>query len=98
MTRCLTCHALIPRGPRCRACDHAYRGTQNQRMAFRLAVLLRDGYRCVQCGHGDPSGRTLEADHIVPLSRGGEPFNRANGRCLCKRCHATVTSAAARSR
>lgn len=29
----------------------------------RLAVFRRDNWRCIDCGHHDPTGRTLECDH-----------------------------------
>ena len=40
----------------------------------RLKVMERDGWRCRRCGK---AGR-LEVDHVVPLARGGDPFNPAN--------------------
>ena len=48
--------------------------------AFRTAVLRRAGFRCEDCGR---SGCTLFADHIVERADGGEPYDLANGRCLC---------------
>jgi 5-methylcytosine-specific restriction protein A len=54
--------------------------------AVRRAILERDGYRCVMCG----SKERLEADHIVPASRGGA-HTVANGRTLCRRCHLEET-------
>ena len=51
--------------------------------AFRAAVLERDEYRCQACG----SESQLEADHVVPLAHGGDPFDPDNGRTLCKPCN-----------
>ena len=55
--------------------------------AMRKAVFERDGYRCNYCGM---VGVRLEADHVIPVSRGGatvesnlvtscKPCNRAKG-------------------
>ncbi len=52
--------------------------------AWRAGVLDAAGYRCESCGAEDE----LEADHIVAISRGGEPFDPANGQCLCRTCNA----------
>jgi hypothetical protein len=37
---------------------------------LRIAVLARDGYRCVYCGRRPPDVQ-LEADHVVPRAQGG---------------------------
>ena len=55
----------------------------------RLAVLRRDGRRCVLCG---AAGR-IEIDHIQPISKGGARFDMANLRSLCRTCHIKVTGA-----
>lgn len=36
----------------------------------RRNVLLRDGHRCVYCGHAGV-GKELTIDHVMPRSRGG---------------------------
>ncbi|WP_306365452.1 HNH endonuclease [Nocardia sp. CC227C] len=54
--------------------------------AFRAAVLRRDDYTCRQCGHHDRTGRTLQADEIIPASQGGAP-TIGNGQALCIPCH-----------
>ena len=43
----------------------------------------RTGYRCEECGgHGN-----LQTHHIVPISKGGEPYDESNLKVLCKPCH-----------
>ena len=63
----------------------------NQRrwQLLRLRVFGRDDWRCVKCGK---AGR-LECDHVVPLHRGGDPYNPANLQSLCKHCHIEKTRA-----
>ena len=56
--------------------------------AVRRAAFERDGWRCVECGK---AGR-LEADHIVPLKRGGDPWDPANLQSLCRGCHIEKTA------
>ncbi|OLL21238.1 MULTISPECIES: HNH endonuclease [unclassified Rhodococcus (in: high G+C Gram-positive bacteria)] len=58
---------------------------------FRRQVLRRDGYQCVQCGHHDPTGRTIQADHITNVASGGVEHDPGNGQTLCNTCHNTKT-------
>ena len=51
------------------------------------AVKDRAGWRCQHCGK---AGK-LEADHIVPLDRGGAALDLANGQALCRACHLIKT-------
>ena len=53
----------------------------------RRAALERDGWRCRDCGR---AGR-LEVDHVQPLDQGGQPFELANLRTLCRVCHLEKT-------
>ena len=53
----------------------------------RRATFDRDGWRCVRCSR---AGR-LECDHVVPLDRGGDPWDLANLQTLCRRCHIEKT-------
>jgi len=50
--------------------------------AIRNQVLLRDGFRCQECGFK----YKLEVHHIIPRSQGGsnDPSNLIT---LCKKCH-----------
>ena len=50
---------------------------------LRAACFHRDGYRCVSCG----ARHELQADHVVPLSRGGAPLDLANLQTLCRPCN-----------
>lgn len=53
---------------------------------LRIACLMRDGYRCQQCGKRN--GR-LEAHHLVFRERGGKDTLN-NLLCLCEQCHDKV--------
>jgi hypothetical protein len=53
---------------------------------LRFAVLRRDGFRCVYCGHGEPDGAKLHLDHLVPVSRGGLT-NLGNLVTACQDCN-----------
>ena len=65
-------------------CDRAHR-------AWRQAVLTRDAWQCRSCGRVCSDHREAHADHIVPVSQGGERYDVANGQCLCVRCHGRKT-------
>jgi 5-methylcytosine-specific restriction endonuclease McrA len=54
------------------------------------AVKRRDNYTCVLCGKRDP--KNVDADHIIPLKDGGDPFSLDNGRTICIDCHAKEDS------
>ena len=60
----------------------------------RLQILRRDNWTCVDCGHRDPTGRTLQADHIVNRAAGGND-SPTNGATRCKPCHHTKSAAEA---
>lgn len=64
------------------------------RMAVvRLAVLARDNWTCRHCGRWGN-----ECDHIVPLDRGGAPYDPDNCQCLCAGCHIAKTQTENRRR
>lgn len=49
---------------------------------LRMAVMRRDGHRCVVCG----SGEDLSADHLIPESAGGET-TLDNLQAMCRPCN-----------
>ena len=51
---------------------------------FRRQVLERDCYRCVRCGHHDPSGSALDAHHTSSDDGVTLCNSKANG------CHRAV--------
>jgi 5-methylcytosine-specific restriction endonuclease McrA len=53
---------------------------------LRIACLMRDGYRCQQCGKG---GVRLEAHHLVFREQGGKD-TLSNLLTLCEQCHHRV--------
>ena len=66
-----------------------YAALDRKRWALlRLRVFTRDGWRCRRCGR---AGR-LEVDHIIPLHRGGDPYDPANLQTLCRGCHVEKTA------
>ena len=65
-------------------CDKAHR-------AWRLAVLTRDAWTCRDCGRVCSDHREAQADHIVPIRKGGARYDLANGQTLCIACHSAKT-------
>ena len=62
------------------------KGTRRVSAGLRFQVFRRDGFRCVYCGRGPDDGIRLQADHVVPWSKGG-PTELANLRTSCKDCN-----------
>lgn len=54
----------------------------------RQRVFTRDDWACTRCGHYDPSGKTLECDHI----RDPDDHSLQNLQTLCTRCHREKTA------
>jgi len=54
--------------------------------SLKLRVMRRDGFACRYCGATEDQS-TLEVDHIVPVSKGGET-KMENLQTLCARCNA----------
>lgn len=67
-------------------CDTAHR-------KWRQAVLTRDAWACRACGRVCSGDREAHADHIVPVSAGGERYSLDNGQTLCASCHGRKTRA-----
>lgn len=57
------------------------RGSKWKRL--RKKLLVEAGYRCSKCNR---PGK-LEVDHIIPLEKGGDGYDRQNLQVLCKSCH-----------
>ena len=70
------------------ACSRGY-GRAHQR--WRMDVLKRDLFTCVECGHLDMDISRMEADHIRPIMAGGARFELENGQTLCVACHSRKT-------
>lgn len=59
-------------------------GPTPEEIHWRESVLIRDEYRCVDCG----STENLEADHIKPRKLYPDlKYDVSNGRTLCHDCH-----------
>ena len=50
-------------------------------------MLDRDGWRCRTCGR---AGK-LEVDHVIPIDKGGDPWESSNLQTLCRDCHIKKT-------
>ncbi|MBI4145998.1 HNH endonuclease [Candidatus Woesearchaeota archaeon] len=57
----------------------------------REDVLRRDGYRCSICEARKPKSK-LDVDHIIPVRKGIDPYDKNNLRLLCKECHKAKTA------
>ena len=49
----------------------------------RKHVLERDRYQCVRCGHRDPTGKTLQVDHVRDKARHGPAMDLSEYQTLC---------------
>ena len=58
----------------------------NISLSLRFAVLQRDKSRCVLCGASASTGATLEIDHVIPISKGGDDSIN-NLQTLCYECN-----------
>ncbi len=85
--RCDT-HRRVREQERGSACSRGY-GRRHQ--AWRIQVLQRDLFTCVQCGRLPLDMSELEADHITPIKDGGIQYDLVNGQTLCSACHARKT-------
>jgi 5-methylcytosine-specific restriction endonuclease McrA len=56
-------------------------------------VLRRDKYRCHWCG-----GRAREADHLLSVSEGGQPYDPGNIVASCKPCNSSRGGELAKAR
>ena len=52
----------------------------------RKDILRRDKYKCSICKQRFRK-KFLDVDHIIPVQMGGQLFEKANLRTLCKDCH-----------
>lgn len=75
--------------------EQAY-GTRAQWEQTRIAVFVRDAYRCTSCtcpvsAPGSPytHASTAHCDHIILVSQGGKTIP-ANLRTLCDICHSKL--------
>ena len=79
--------------------------------SLRVLIFKRDNYVCQVCGNiGRHVGHGLDgkfkklgtvkvqADHIIELADGGQPWDMDNLQTLCQECHKAKTSASRRSR
>ena len=49
----------------------------------RIAVFVRDGYRCKRCGRAG----ALQCHHVREVASGGDFWDMANLETLCRDCH-----------
>lgn len=99
MKPCLVCGVPSP-SPRCpqhkvadqRPSRARRPATGSQKARLRRATLARDSWTCRGCGVVDRSGRSLQADHIIPLSLGGTN-DLENMQALCVSCHSQKSKA-----
>lgn len=66
----------------------------NQDQSLRRFLVELRGNRCEQC-HCEPSGFSLEVDHILEVSEGGGLCWVDNFQLLCQTCHKRKTKALA---
>jgi len=96
MPQRLTTHSQRVRAtshkPADRRLSPSKRGYGKRHQRWRQLVLARDNWICQEHKRRGEIVAGSHADHIVPLHRGGAPFDLANGQTLCSTCHARKTA------
>mgnify|MGYP006286871809 CR=1 FL=1 len=89
---CRNCEAPVPKGRRHYCSDSCMEDFNRNNSWFfvRKDVLRRDNYRCSICRRRFRKSE-LQIDHIIPVRMGGQYFDKANLRTLCKECHKAKT-------
>jgi len=89
------CPAIVPHGERCPKHRHTWgkgadRYRTNAHRAWSKAVRDRD--KTCQLRYDGCTGGADTADHIVPISAGGDPLDLRNGQAACWHCHRRKSS------
>ncbi|PIN75980.1 hypothetical protein COV18_00980 [Candidatus Woesearchaeota archaeon CG10_big_fil_rev_8_21_14_0_10_37_12] len=89
---CRNCDVFVSVGRRHYCSDDCMlEFNQNHDWYFiRKAILKRDKYKCSICLKRSKRSN-LDVDHIIPVRKGIDPFNKKNLRLLCKDCHKAKT-------
>ena len=74
-----------------RRAPHPSRTNPPRWRALRRGILDAAGWRCAKC---DRYGN--EVDHVIPIWRGGDPWEPSNLQCLCRGCHIAKSASEAR--
>jgi 5-methylcytosine-specific restriction protein A len=75
---------LGPRIPAIRPSTNTHYGYQHRQ--WRRYVLMRNPI-CQSCHQA----RSVDLDHILPISKGGAAFDINNAQGLCRSCHSAKT-------
>ncbi len=54
---------------------------------FRLFILRRDRFRCVQCGRGKDNGVVLQGGHLFSGHHDSTMFDEQAVNCQCQNCN-----------
>jgi len=86
-------YPYCPEHPQTRALsDLQSKRNKSKAAIWRARRIKATKGHCEQCNFHDPTGKTFELDHRVPLEDGG-PDTFENTWLLCKDCHSDKTSA-----
>ena len=59
---------------------------------LRMAVLNRDGYRCLLCGRRGSDANPLQVHHVIPRSRGGTDHRAGLASLHAWECHPAMSA------
>ena len=76
----------LSRSPEAQAYRHMYCTARWKRL--RMEVIIRDGFKCRQCGRIEANTSKLVANHKTPHKGDLDLFHdESNLECVCKPCH-----------